>query len=202
MNAMFRQLRNAPSFIQRQKRGERLSFVDLGSGDGRVVFRASRENLFDASIGYELNPLLHIFASLRRTLSGPRAWSTTEFHRRDLWDVDLRNNADVVAVVRGSSHLSAPKALFLFIVLFLSPFQLDPTNRQYGLGPIMENLGVKLKDELKPGSFVLSNVFSFPGWKPESSSSDGTFLYLLPDCWERQATDSSSMKGQNAPPPK
>jgi len=100
---MFAQLRNDASFVQRQKQGEKLSFVDLGSGDGRIVFRAAREKLFHVSIGYELNPLLHLFASLQRIVRGPKAWSTTHFYRRDLWDVDLRNNADVVAVVRDSS---------------------------------------------------------------------------------------------------
>lgn len=34
----------------------KLTFVDLGSGDGRVVFRAAREGLFHKSIGYEINP--------------------------------------------------------------------------------------------------------------------------------------------------
>ena len=34
----------------------KLTFVDLGSGDGRVVFRAAREGLFHQSIGYEINP--------------------------------------------------------------------------------------------------------------------------------------------------
>ena len=33
-----------------------LTFVDLGSGDGRVVFRAAREGIFKTSIGYEINP--------------------------------------------------------------------------------------------------------------------------------------------------
>ena len=36
--------------------GRKLTFVDLGSGDGRVVFRAAREGLFHKSIGYEINP--------------------------------------------------------------------------------------------------------------------------------------------------
>jgi len=85
--------------MQRQKQGHDLRFVDLGSGDGRVVFRAARENLFKASIGYELNPLLHVFASLQRVLRGPKTWATTSFYCRDLWNVDLRQNANVVAVV-------------------------------------------------------------------------------------------------------
>ena len=31
-------------------------FIDLGSGDGRLVFRAAREHLFRTCIGYEINP--------------------------------------------------------------------------------------------------------------------------------------------------
>lgn len=38
------------------KAKKQLTFVDLGSGDGRVVFRAAREGLFHKSIGYEINP--------------------------------------------------------------------------------------------------------------------------------------------------
>lgn len=37
----------------------------------------------------------------------------------------------------------------------------------YGLGPIMEPLGKKLKAELRPGAIVLSNEFTFPGWAEE-----------------------------------
>jgi len=32
------------------------TFIDLGSGDGRLVFRAAREKLFHTCIGYEINP--------------------------------------------------------------------------------------------------------------------------------------------------
>jgi hypothetical protein len=39
-----------------RNRNNNLTFVDLGSGDGRVVFRAAREGLFHKSIGYEINP--------------------------------------------------------------------------------------------------------------------------------------------------
>ena len=40
-----------------------LRFVDLGSGDGRVVFRASREGVVALSVGYEINPVLHLVAN-------------------------------------------------------------------------------------------------------------------------------------------
>lgn len=50
----------------------------------------------------------------------------------------------------------------------------------YGLTPIMKPLGIKLQQELAPGSIVLSNVFSIPGWRPESTSSHGTHVYVVP----------------------
>jgi len=50
---MFKELRNQP-IVKDSKRN--LTFFDLGSGDGRVVFRAAREGMFHKSIGYEINP--------------------------------------------------------------------------------------------------------------------------------------------------
>lgn len=104
MNAMFAQLRNEPQFssqvITKTKTLNTQKFVDLGSGDGRVVFRAAREyNMFATSVGYEINPFLHAWASCQRIWSGPEIWSKTVFHCADLWHVNLRD-ANVVAVVR------------------------------------------------------------------------------------------------------
>ena len=53
LNIMFKELRKQPVILGGKKN---LTFLDLGSGDGRVVFRASREGLFHKSIGYEINP--------------------------------------------------------------------------------------------------------------------------------------------------
>jgi hypothetical protein len=90
----------------------RLKFVDLGSGDGRWVFRAAQDHpdLFRVSVGYEINPLLHLYASARRALQVSFRWlslrpssdaaphCSTELHRQDLWTVPL-DDANVVAVV-------------------------------------------------------------------------------------------------------
>lgn len=54
----------------------------------------------------------------------------------------------------------------------------------YGLNPIMGKLGKKLQEELKPGSVVLSNVFSIPGWKQSPLSRKGVYVYSVPSCWE------------------
>lgn len=161
LNAMFRQIRAQPSVAGRmaasggsgvERSRSPLTFVDLGSGDGRVVFRAAREGIFARSVGYEINPVLHAFASFRRLVQAPRYWSTTDFALRDLWKVDLRD-VDVVAV--------------------------------YGLQPIMQDLGVKMKAELKPGAVVVSNVFAIPGWRAHGGTTGGVHLYQVPDCWAK-----------------
>ena len=105
----------------------KLVFVDLGSGDGRMVFHAAyREQLFTRCIGYEINPFLHAYAILKQqvyrcqSLLFPQLYRSTtvtttptsttmsssqigpiqtEFYLRDLWKVNLQN-VNVVAVVR------------------------------------------------------------------------------------------------------
>ena len=52
LDKMFVPLRSHFRSLPQQER----LFVDLGSGDGRVVFRAARERLFRKCIGYEINP--------------------------------------------------------------------------------------------------------------------------------------------------
>jgi hypothetical protein len=66
----------------------------------------------------------------------------------------------------------------------------------YGLHPIMKDLGVKLKNELRPGSIVLSNVFSIPGWKSSTLSREGMHIYMVPDCWEKSDAHSDLVRTQ------
>lgn len=56
LNVMFTQLRQDTNIAKKLADQQPLRFVDLGSGDGRVVFRAAREKIFNKSIGYEINP--------------------------------------------------------------------------------------------------------------------------------------------------
>ena len=49
-NVMWERIRSSPSIKSRLKNGESLTFVDLGSGDGRLVFQAARQNMFAKSI--------------------------------------------------------------------------------------------------------------------------------------------------------
>lgn len=50
----------------------------------------------------------------------------------------------------------------------------------------MKELGKKLQSELPHGSYVLSNVFTFPGWTPLPNShanAEKTYIYRIPDCY-------------------
>lgn len=48
----------------------------------------------------------------------------------------------------------------------------------YGIPWIMGMLGKKLKRELKPGTKIISNYFTFPGWKPVKKNKD-VLLYEI-----------------------
>lgn len=56
LDLMFTLVRKDAHVIQKLTNGKALRFVDLGSGDGRVVFRAAREGIFQMCVGYEINP--------------------------------------------------------------------------------------------------------------------------------------------------
>lgn len=53
----------------------------------------------------------------------------------------------------------------------------------YGLAPIMNQLGVKMKAELPAGTLIVSNVFPIPGWRTSVPVEDGVHLYVTPHCW-------------------
>ena len=46
----------------------------------------------------------------------------------------------------------------------------------YGMGHMMKKLEFKLKKELKPGSRIISNAFTFPTWQP-SKKEKNVYLY-------------------------
>lgn len=105
--AMFRQLQET---VGRKKE----VFVDLGSGDGRLVFAAAQT--FRLSIGYESNPFLYAFSQGQRFIRGPKYWASTRFYWQDLWTADL-SQVDVVAVV-SEHYLSFGKSIWSRVVSF------------------------------------------------------------------------------------
>ncbi len=72
--------------------GQRKTFVDLGSGDGRIIFEAIRRG-FDA-IGYDLNFVLNIIAFWKAKFKGIK---NAKFYRKDFFRLDL-SNIDIVFV--------------------------------------------------------------------------------------------------------
>lgn len=102
--------------------------VDIGSGDGRVLFAAAQKGA--NAIGIEINPYLVWFTRIRAFLGPYRGRVRVIW--KNLWKADV-SRADVVFV-------------------YLIPWK-------------MEELEIKLMEELKPGALVISNSFIFPSWK-------------------------------------
>lgn len=115
------------------------TLMDLGSGDGRILFMAAPQ--VKQAIGIEINPTLYYWSRLRRKIKG---LENVVIKREDLWHVSL-TDVDV---------------LTLFFILGK-----------------MEKLKEKIVREMKPGSRVVSNAFSFPDWEPVAV--DGQVKYYI-----------------------
>jgi protein-L-isoaspartate O-methyltransferase len=76
-------------------------FVDLGSGDGRVVLAASR--VCKKAVGIEYNPFLTLFARGMEFIS---ANGEVEFKHKSYWREDLKDY-DVVMLYLNSNAVSA-----------------------------------------------------------------------------------------------
>jgi len=61
----------------------------------------------------------------------------------------------------------------------------------YGITHIMKKLEKKLQKELKPGAKVVSFIFSFPNWQPETKEK-GIYIYPSP-----KALGEGFIKGKN-----
>uniref|UniRef100_A0A023FV72 Methyltransferase domain-containing protein n=1 Tax=Amblyomma parvum TaxID=251391 RepID=A0A023FV72_AMBPA len=95
------QVRNVAAVLR--KRSQRSALVDLGSGDGRIVFEAAKLG-FTPSVGVELNPWLVAYSKIRALASG--ASPRPQFVRTDLWKFSLAPFDNVV--VFGVEQMMAP----------------------------------------------------------------------------------------------
>lgn len=66
--------------------------LDVGSGDGRIVVEAARNNFI--AHGVELNPWLVQYSRLNAIIN--KVNSKTSFYRRDLWKFDLKPYSAIV----------------------------------------------------------------------------------------------------------
>jgi cyclopropane fatty-acyl-phospholipid synthase-like methyltransferase len=73
------------------KKGE--TIIDLGSGDGRLLFAAARKGA--KAIGYEINPFLIILTKIHSSLKGVE--ENIKVRKENLWKADLKI-ADVIFV--------------------------------------------------------------------------------------------------------
>jgi SAM-dependent methyltransferase len=78
-------------FLARIKPG--MKVYDLGSGDGRLLFLAAKKGA--KAVGYELNPILAYYTSLRAVFSSCRKNITV--HCKNFWNADIAD-ADVIFV--------------------------------------------------------------------------------------------------------
>ncbi|MBI3385495.1 hypothetical protein HY031_00215 [Candidatus Gottesmanbacteria bacterium] len=77
--------------LARVRKGMRV--YDLGSGDGRLILRAAQEGAH--ATGFEINPILVLYANMRSFFSPYRAIARTRW--QSLWRANL-SDADVVFV--------------------------------------------------------------------------------------------------------
>jgi len=88
--------------IAQIKPGDRV--LDLGSGDGRILFAAAKRGA--TCVGVEINPLLCLYSSWMAKLKGI---SSVSIERRDFWNVNL-SDIDVLTVYLVPIRLDQLKA--------------------------------------------------------------------------------------------
>lgn len=66
--------------------------IDIGSGDGRILFAAAKRGA--RCLGIEINPILVLYTKLRAWLT---AASAVSVKRTNLWDADI-SEADILTV--------------------------------------------------------------------------------------------------------
>ncbi len=79
---------------------EKDTFVDLGSGDGRVLFMAAEKGA--KAVGYELNPFLVLFTKL----SAWRRRAIIEVRTVDFWRTPLPDDTTIVFVFLADTYMS------------------------------------------------------------------------------------------------
>lgn len=116
--------------------GAGTTLVDLGSGDGRIVFAAAREGY--QATGYELNPWLVLYSKVYARFQNLA--QSTSFKRQDLWKVDYGQYDNVVI---------------------------------FGVADMMNELSVKLEEDMKDDCRVVACRFEIPRWRPIEEIQDG-----------------------------
>jgi SAM-dependent methyltransferase len=126
--------------------------VDLGSGGGTLIRAAVRSGGFGRATGYEINPALVMFSRLRSALSESehfRLQCVASIEHAPPFSADADHSATV-----GRSLWQADLTDVDVVLLYAVP-------------SVMDELELKLTQELRPGSLVVSNSFTLPIRKPK-----------------------------------
>ena len=88
-------LANIKKAVGPESNRRRETVVDLGSGDGRLLFAAARAGAH--AIGYEINPFLILFTKLKAQFSLSQVRDLIAIKKQNLWKADLKV-ADIIFV--------------------------------------------------------------------------------------------------------
>lgn len=148
--------------------GDRSSFVDLGSGLGKVVMTAALSTKFDSYVGVELVPYRHRLAEERytkfcETISSELAKVEGEISESGE-DRDVRNKAlESIRVIPAKISLEQGD-MFDFNVSGASLIFMYSTC----FGSLMDRVAQKIANEAPPGCLISTTTFGLnhPGFRP------------------------------------
>ena len=150
------QIKNVLKLCSKKRQGGGgTTLVDLGSGDGRIVFAAARDGY--QATGYELNPWLVLYSKVSARFHNLSRRAS--FQRQDLWKVNYGQFDNVVI---------------------------------FGVADMMDELSVKLEEDMNDGCRVVACRFEIPRWKPIEEIQDGVdsaWLYTRDSFQEKFKAD-------------
>lgn len=136
--------------------------VDLGSGDGRLLFAAAR--LGGRAIGYELNPFLVLLTRFKARLLHPRGEVRVSLRSHPGGVIQTGKHLEGVIVKRQNFWTADLKSADVIFV--------------YAFKKTMPKLEKFIYQHAKKGARVLVNTNPFPAKKPQKSE-NGIFLYRV-----------------------
>jgi hypothetical protein len=150
-----------------------VKLIDLGSGDGRIVFAAAKRGY--QATGVELNAVLVLFTKLKtlfswsnRTTKPDIVLTRPRFVRADFWKVSMKEHD--------------------YIVIF-------------GVQEMMKDLASKLKEEMKPDALIVSCRNPVPNYKSVhflEDELDSVWIYTKESLYLKVATtESNNYKDKN-----
>ena len=169
-----RNYRNSQSLTSlKPSKTNAVKLIDLGSGDGRIVFEAAKRGY--QATGVELNAILVAFSKIKtltsfstKTVKTDIVLTRPQFKRADFWKVNMKE--------------------YDFIVVF-------------GVQEMMKDLASKLKEEMKPNALIVSCRNPVPNYKSVhylEDELDSVWIYTKDSLYIRtEASEKNNYKVTN-----